>query len=321
MSRITIPENLEGKALYKFLVENKSKLIATKKASIKYSDSIVCQPSFIKLSVIKTSANKSGIQLVEECEEGTLNVKVVGNAAWWCDSQMDVLTDTCYDKSIKERGTLIPHIADHIHLSTSHVGDVKAVYTQVIPLKDLGLDMKGSTTCACMETLIREDYNEFTYRFYKNGKINQHSIGLQYMSIGICINDKDYLPEYTLWEKYYDKVINKDLVDAKGYFWIVPEIKWLENSCVLMGANELTPTLEVQVNSTSQPDDSTGKNSPLHSNKRMVICPSCEKHFTAPDNGTINCPDCGQYVSPGSTTIEVDSFNVFSAIEQTKFFN
>lgn len=82
--------------------------------------------------------------MVKEVEdEGTCLVKVVANSAWWCDSQMDVLTDGCYDKSIKEKGILIPHIADHCHKSTNHVGDVQAVYTQLIALRDLGLDMNG----------------------------------------------------------------------------------------------------------------------------------------------------------------------------------
>jgi hypothetical protein len=316
MSRILIPDNLKGKALFNFLIANKAGLIATKKASLKYTDALVCAPSII--SAMKVSANK-GLEEQEDMEEGVIKVKVVGNSAWWCDSQLDVLTDTCYDKSIKERGTLIPHIADHIHTSTNHVGDVKAVYTQKLSLKELGLNLPGNTTCFIMETAVREDYNENTYKFYKNGKINQHSIGLQYVSIGMCINDKDYLPEYELWKKYYDKVINKDVVDERGYFWIVPEIKIMENSCVLFGANELTPTIEVS--STEDPAaKSTGHQPPLHTDKSKAMCPNCATHFDAAETGSSNCPSCGQYVSPSSTSAEVPTFDLLTAISQTKFF-
>lgn len=316
MSKILIPDDLKGKALFKFLTENKSNLIAAKKASLKSTDTLICQPSI--LTVGKTAANKEAGNTADDLEEGVIKVKVVGNAAWWCDSQLDVLTDTCYDKSIKEKGILIPHIADHVHVSTNHVGDVKAVYTQKISLKDLGLAMNGSTTCFIMETNVREDYNEDTYKFYKNGKINQHSIGLIYVSIGMCINDKDYLPEFELWKKYYDKVINKDVIDQRGYFWIVPEIKIMENSCVLFGANELTPTIEVtDTGKTAATEGTEGQ--PSLENKSMVICPNCKTHFKAPDSGDINCPDCGQYVSPGSTSVMVPTFDVLSAIAQTKF--
>jgi hypothetical protein len=147
---------------------------------------------------------------------------------------------------------------------------VQAVYKQQISLKDLGLDMNGKTTALVFETLVREDYNEDTYKFYKNGKINQHSIGLMYISLGLCINNKDYLPEYELWGKYYDKVINKDVVDEAGYFWIVPEIKVLENSCVLFGSNELTPTLEVISNEPSE-DDTQGKSNGKELDTKSII--------------------------------------------------
>lgn len=315
MSRILIPENLKGKALFDFLIANKSQLIATKKAGLKYTDALVCAPSII--SAMKVSSVK-GLEGADDLEEGVVKVKVVGNSAWWCDSQMDVLTDTCYDKSIKEKGTLIPHIADHIHTSTNHVGDVTAVYTQKIALKDLGLTLPGTTTCFVMETDVREDYNEDTYKFYKNRKINQHSIGLQYVSIGMCINDKDYLPEFEMWKKYYDKVINKDVVDERGYFWIVPEIKIMENSCVLFGANELTPTLEVS-DTEDAAAKSTGSQPSTDIHKSKIMCPGCATFFDAAESGSSNCPSCGQYVSPSNTTAEVPTFDLSAAINQTKF--
>lgn len=304
-----IPENLKGKELFSYLVANKSKLIAKKKATLKYTSPVIYQP--VVSRQIKTTANKAAMQIIED--EGSFDVKVVGNASWWCDDQMDVLTDKCYDKSISDRGILIPHIADHKHESTNHVGDVKAVYTQRIPLKDLGLDQSGSTVCAIMETTVREDYNPLTYKFYKSGKINQHSIGLFYVSIGMCINDKEYLPEYEMWQKYYDKVINKDEIDEYGFFWIVPEIKWIENSCVFMGSNILTPTLEI--GTEQQPEKST-ENQPHE--KSMAVCNNCGK-IQSVGTGSANCQSCGQFMSANSTETMVETFDVMKAIEETTF--
>lgn len=323
MSRVIIPDGLTGKALFQFLTANKKQLIAQKKAGIKYTDSVVCQPSIIsktKFATTKSKKDDDGDGNDSELEIGTLHVKVVGNTAWWCDSQMDILTDTCYDKSISEKGTLIPHIADHVHTSTNHVGDVTAVYTQKLSLKDLGLTVPGTTTAFIMETDVREDYNEDTYKFYKNGKINQHSIGLCYVSIGLCINDKDDLPHYDLWKKYYDKVINKEVIDERGYFWIVPEIKIMENSCVLFGSNILTPTLEV-TDTGNEPPEGTHKHQPssTDNNKQMAICPSCAATIQVPEQGPVSCPSCGQFVSPSNNAAEVPTFDVLAAIAQTKF--
>jgi hypothetical protein len=243
--RITLPAHLKGKVLYQYLVENKADLIARKMMLPIKSEPTVCDPTFI--TPVKAGTAKADGTLATELDTDSTLVKVVANTAWWCDSHMDVLTDKSYNKSVKERGIMIPHINDHDWECTAHVGDVKAVYTQDISLKELGLKKTaGTTTCLVFETLVRKDYNEQVFKFYKNGKINQHSIGLQYLSIELAINDPEYEKEIDFWNKYIDKVINREYVEEKGYFWLVPEIKIYENSCVLFGANELTPTLEVQ---------------------------------------------------------------------------
>ncbi|HEX7906238.1 MAG TPA: hypothetical protein VF487_20330 [Chitinophagaceae bacterium] len=248
--RLIIPEHLKGKELFKFLVENKPLLIRQKKMMLKHTDAVVCTPSII--TPTKEGGTKSDADVNDPLAADTINVKVVANTAWWCDHGMDVLTDGSYKKSVKEKGIMIPHIADHIWKSDSHVGDVNAVYTQEISLKELGVKKQpGTTTALIFETAIRKLYNERVFLFYKLGKIKQHSIGLRYISIGLCINDKDYLPEFELWNKYYEKVINKEMIDEHGYFWIVPEIEIIENSCVLFGMNELTPTLETSTEDKS----------------------------------------------------------------------
>lgn len=240
--RITLPANLTGKALYKYLVENKAELISKKKTLPIKSDAFTAPVHIIQPT--KTATTKAAGDAPDTMPTGQREVKVsvVANTAWWCDSHMDVLTDTCYDKSIKERGILIPHINDHDWKSTAHVGDVQSVYTKLMKLSDLGLNQAGSTTSLMFDTLVKEEYNADVYKFYKNGKINQHSIGLMYLSIELAVNDPDYEKEIDFWNKYFPRIINKDIVEERGYFWIVTEIKVLENSCVLFGSNELTPT-------------------------------------------------------------------------------
>lgn len=238
-------DHLEGKELFKALKANKDTIIKSKTSSIKYADSVIASTSIVAREPKTTVVKEDSPVDDPTSDRGTIDVTVVCNTAWFCDSHMDVLSDTAYDDSIAAKGSTIPHISDHKWESTSHVGDVTKVYTKSIALRDLGLDQDGSTTALLMDSTVRKDYNEDVYRFYKNGKINQHSIGLTYGALALALNseDEEDIIEYTTWKEHYDKIINKELVDRKGYFWYVPKVDIVENSCVLFGANGLTPTL------------------------------------------------------------------------------
>ena len=223
------------------LKEDKEGLFAAKLSQKKFTDSISVNTVVKDPKVTKLDSSSAPTK-------STVDVTVVCNAAWFCDSQMDVITGTAYDESVKNKGTNIPHIADHRQSSTAHVGDVTSVYTKDMPLRELGLDVEGTTTALIMESTVRKDYNEDVFKFYANGKINQHSIGLRYVDIKIAVNNntEEYAEELAVWDEYYPKVINKEVVDKKGYFWVVENMDILENSCVLFGANSLTPTLSVK---------------------------------------------------------------------------
>ena len=225
--------------------EDRESLIKKKTSETKYSDSLVSSTTPAKIK--KLSGSKA---MDEENVEknGMLDVTIVCNTANFCDSHMDVLASTAYDESIKAKGNTIPHIADHKASSTSHVGDVTKVYTAELDIKALGYNKKGTTTALLMDSTVRRDYNEEVYKFYKNGKIQQHSIGLRYGKIELAMDSEreEDIEEKAVWDANYESVINKELIDKKGYFWFVSKIDIIENSCVLFGANSLTPTLQVK---------------------------------------------------------------------------
>lgn len=199
------------------------------------------------------------VELSEEVEEGKIDVKVICSTSWYRHYNGDVFSDKVYDSSITRKGKNIPHILDHIQQSTAHVGDVKNVYVQNFPTSFLGFTSDvQETPCLVMETTIREDYNEDVYKFYKNKKINQHSIGYTYVNGDygkLALNSQ--LPEdkeqYAVWQEYFPKLINKDEAIARRYFWLVDNIDVVENSCVLFGANPLTPTLAKKEEPVPQP--------------------------------------------------------------------
>lgn len=245
---------LKGNELLSFIKENKQLLISEKKAlPVKFAEPVAYSPEFF--GVKEGIATKAAISDIPATAT-SIRVKVVANACWFMDSQFDVLVDDSAKTTIKQRKPLIKHIRDHEYKLAAEVGDVADIYLQDVALTDLGLKEKGKTQCVIFETDIRKDYDKIIFDKYRTGKINQHSIGLQYIKIELALKDEEDEKEMDFWNKYYAKIINKELADQYGFFFVVQEYKLLENSCVLFGSNELTPVLEVS-QSKAEPDSTT----------------------------------------------------------------
>lgn len=249
--KISIDDNLKGKDLFSFLKEHKEKLIAQKRAiPIKYGFAVDNSPTIFTLK--EGAATKATFAELEETAT-SLRVKIVGNTAYWCDNDMDVLIADCWKKTIKDRKDLIKHLRDHVYQLDAEVGDPVNIYSQDISLLELGINMAGTTQALIMESDVQKSYNEKVFNKYKSGKIQQHSIGFQYIKLELAINDEESEKEFDFWNKYYDLVINKDRIDERGFFWVVSEIKLMEISAVLFGSNELTPTLDTRSDTSFQP--------------------------------------------------------------------
>lgn len=239
-------DHLKGKELYKFLVENKKALINHKKSlPVKWADNFSNAP-VIKFKT-KSGAIKDGLSTDTEdpTDTSVLRVEVIANTCLWMDSQSDVLLIDSAKRSIQNNKALMVHIHDHKYSVEAKIGEVVNVELRMMNWRDLGVAIPGQTQCIVFITDVMEDYNTKVFNQYKAGKIQQHSIGLCYLSGGIelAINDPDYEKEIDFWNKYIDQIGNKEEAIAQGYFWVVSEFKLLENSCVLFGANILTPTL------------------------------------------------------------------------------
>jgi hypothetical protein len=89
-----------------------------------------------------------------------------------------------------------------------------------------------------------KEYNKQIFTMYKMNEINQHSVGMIYVNILLCVNDRNEKDEYKNWNKYFPMVINSEKALEQGYFFAVTEAKLKEVSCVIAGSNELTPTIE-----------------------------------------------------------------------------
>lgn len=216
----------------KEIVANKAELIALKKAEVKTVKGGLS-------SIIKTNSTIKG---VFKDSDNELQRTIIGNTYLWMDSHEDVHAKGVFAKTIKERKDIF-HLHDHEFKITAKVGEPINVYEQVIKWSDLGINKEGETQALFMDTNIKKDYNAQIFNEYKTGRINQHSVGMQYVKIDLAANDEEYEEEYKVWNDNIDSIGNKEEAIEKGYFWLVREAKLIEISAVLMGSNSLTPTL------------------------------------------------------------------------------
>lgn len=266
---IKIPNDLIGKELYAFLMLYKTELIQQKCAFPRKSEPYNCNKLSVKeIRKNKTTSNKiAGEQTVVIDDNGEVDVVVIANAANFIDCQMDLLLPDCWKKTIKESGPTgknrIYHLKDHKQNTDGVIGKVSKLYSEDHSLVELGLDMVGSTQCLVMESTVKEALCDKCFDMYSDKMINQHSIGIQYVKMDIAINDPNYPTEFAIWNKYFMQCINKDVATSVGYFWVIYEIKLMEVSAVLWGANELTPTIhQEELESETYMGSGAGKSKP-----------------------------------------------------------
>lgn len=257
--RIEIPEFKEKKELFDYLIENKTQLINTKRSMPITSDVCAMEISYIKNVGIQTKSVHEDDD--EDEDTDTLRVKVVANTANWIDSHMDMLLPDSAKRSIQQRKGMIPHLHDHVHEIGAKIGEVQDILLSELSFAELGIKGTGQTQAIVFVTDVIKSYNEKVFNQYLLEKVNQHSIGLQYLKLSLAINDPDAKEEFAEWEKHFPNVINQEVAEKRGFFWPVSEIKLIENSAVLFGSNEITPTLETGIKS-DPPKGTPQKQSP-----------------------------------------------------------
>lgn len=235
-----IPEFNTRKELFDYLAANRDKIIAHKRSVVKHSEAVSHDCStFIE----KENTFKANIAVVNPPDE--LKVKVVINTTNLMDSHCDVHIPGIWKKSLNENKFML-HLQEHDMEFDKVISDGKDLkaYVEKYQWKDLGFNFEGTTEALVFDSTVRKTRNPFMHEQYAKGYVRNHSVGMQYITMVLCINDSGYGAEYEAWEKYYPYVANKDKADAKGYFFAIKEAKAIEGSAVVLGSNYATPTLE-----------------------------------------------------------------------------
>lgn len=235
---------------FRYIKDNKSKIVSEKKSAIKYADAI----DFINVKAIEKSefAIKENMSM-DISDNGIITRNLVINTTNYLDSHLDVHIPNLWKKSISENPTtylLKSHLRDFEYVIT----DSAIPYVKNMNWTDLGLNSEGKTQALIFKAEISRDRNEFMYEQYLKGYVKQHSVGMKYINIFFCVNSDDryFIEEKKNWDKYYNEIVNKEIADKEMCFWAVTEAKLIEGSAVLFGSNPITPTLSKNKSSYTQ---------------------------------------------------------------------
>lgn len=228
--------------LFAALRENKRDIIATKKMSVKESDSVIYVPSVLNEKGESVKSQETNLLDIDK-----IHAKLVINTTLLMDSHSDVHLNGIWKKSVKE--TKSPYLLQEHKMTFDHIisDNVKAS-VEAISWKDLGFNYSGSTEALIFDATISKDRNEYMFNQYAKGFVKEHSVGMRYINIELGINSESKYDEEEkkVWDKYIDLVVNKDVAEEQGYAWFVHEAKIIEGSAVVKGSNFATPTISVE---------------------------------------------------------------------------
>ncbi len=237
--------------MFEYLKENKEQLILEKKSGIKQADSVSYAVHSLneKGEVFKSTADNSSNLLSQD----VIRVRSVINTTNLLDSHGDVHIKGLWKNSLKnskEFYLLQEHKADFAHV----VSDNVKAYTSTITWEELGYNFEGETQALIFESQVHKDRNPLMFEQYARGYVKNHSVGMRYEELILCINSEEryYRDEKEAWDKYIEKVANREEAEKKGYFWAVTQAEIKEGSAVLFGSNWATPTMAVEAPKNEQ---------------------------------------------------------------------
>ncbi len=238
--------------------KNRDLIITQKTNAIKHADVIAIKPNF-DFSADKSDTNKAETNVNVTIENPEiLRAKLVINTTNLIDSHMDCHIPSIWKKSLQETKQLLllqEHEMEFDKIIADSLVDELKAYTKTIAWSELGYDYQGFTEALIFDVKIKKEVNEFMFNLYKNRRVSQHSVGMRYIKIFMCVdsNEPDYSSEKANWDRYYPQIANKEVADEKGYFWAVTEAKVIEGSAVVKGSNYCTPVIQMELENKEEP--------------------------------------------------------------------
>lgn len=245
------PDGLKGRDLHRWMKENKSTIIASKKASVKHADAVLSN-----YFVDKDGCITKDFTPVVSQDVSQLRATLIINTTNLLDSHEDVHIPGLWNKSTRENKYIL-HVESHLTNNFSKIiSDNVTAFTKKYSWRELGYDANGITEALVFDSLILKDRNPFMFDMYRKGWVKQHSVGMRYVQLFMAINESDdkyFREEYEVWEKYFPQIVNQKDAEEIGYFFAVTEAKVIEGSAVPLGSNWVTPTQSIIESTKDQP--------------------------------------------------------------------
>jgi len=249
------------KELFKYLVDNKKDIIDVKKSVVKH-----CNP-INSLSNDNVTVKALETNHKDDISSGVIKRTIVGNTYNWLDSHDDVHLKNTFTVSLKQRGDRVKFYHDHINQLSAKIGEFDRVYEMEVLWKDLNKPYEGTTTILAGDADIIRDYNPSMFKQYLDGRIDQHSVGMYYITLSLGINDPEHEEEFKEWNKYSKFIANIEKAEEQGFAFFVKEAKLIEISAVTEGSNAITPTIDNKVNPSK---DNLDKVDPSLDSQKLV---------------------------------------------------
>ncbi len=254
---------------FRHLHDNRGLLIAEKRAATKCADAVAFPGVASRPAGALKDAGAAG------AAGDVLDVVAVINTTGVLDSAGDVHIPGLWKKTLKERRALYL-LQEHCHHFDHVISDEVEAATRRKAWRSLGVDADGDTEALIFKARVHYDRNSFMFEQYRRGFVKNHSVGMQYVKILLCINsDDEYLAEEREnWNKFIGEVVNREAAEEAGYFWAVTEARLIEGSAVLLGANAITPTLSVKDIGAAEPAAATPAGEPAQMPLAHTLCDS-----------------------------------------------
>lgn len=272
----------------KHVLANKEILLAKKTAAIKHGDVVFGDYGSVnKKSLITKAEGGDGTML------GMLKLELCINTTNVIDSHMDCHIPGLWKKSLKETKLLFllqEHEMEFKYVIADSKNNEFTAEAKRMSWSDLGVSYPGDTEALMFNVTIDQKRNEFMFAQYKSGYVLNHSVGMRYVKLFLCVdtNEPSYASEKANWDKYYPQVVNKDVADTRGYFWAVTEAKVIEGSAVVKGSNSITPVVSISEYTDKQHCDTCDTDTEsIELDNAKSICKGCgTQRKEAADSGT-----------------------------------
>jgi hypothetical protein len=244
-----IPEFKTIEERFDYLRANKRLIVAQKKSAIKLADPLQHLDFSPETGLYASKA--VGLSGTEDFS--VIQARLAINTTNLMDSHDDVHIPGLWSKSLKERKDLYL-LKEHKLSFENIISDAIKASADRMSWKLLGFKYEGETEVLVFDSTIEKDRNPYMAEQYAKGRVKQHSVGMYYVKLFLCMNSENKYDqeEKANWDKYISQVVNLKDAEAQGYFWAVTEAKVIEGSAVPLGSNFATPVISIEPVDTTQ---------------------------------------------------------------------